>query len=176
MHAKIFVAACDVGKGVFAARRFEAGERILRFVGPRTDRSDPIHNSVEGANLLQVGRETYILPRPKGVFVNHSCNPNAGLRGTRSLVALRRIDVGEEIRFDYSTTMDEDFWTMECMCGQPGCRHVIRDFKRLPDAVRERYIALGIVPAFVRNAIVTAGRARGLRSFAILEGDQGLAR
>jgi hypothetical protein len=163
MHAKLIVASCDVGKGVFAAQRFHPGERILRFAGPRTDRNDPIHSSAQGANLLQVGGDSYILPRPKGLFVNHSCSPNAGMRGTRTLIAIRPIEAGEEIRFDYSTTMDEDLWTMECMCGHEECRHIVRDFKRLPDRVRDRYVMMGIVPAFVRRALLPERMMRSLR-------------
>jgi hypothetical protein len=163
MHAKLFVAECDVGKGVFAAQRFHTGDRILRFVGARVDRNDPIQNSVDGANLLQVGGESYILPRPKGLFVNHSCSPNAGVRGTRTLVAIRPIEPGEEIRFDYSTTMDEDMWTMDCLCGHSNCRRVIGDFKRLPERVRAHYVALGIVPAFARHSVLPVRRVHALR-------------
>jgi len=172
MHAKIYVAQCDVGKGVFAAQRFRAGERILRFVGPKVDHNDPINYSAEGANLLQVGHDAYILPRPKGLFVNHSCRPNAGLHGTRTLVALQDIEPGEEIRFDYSTTMDEDYWTMECMCRHPECRGVVRDFRYLPEPLREHYVALRIVPAFVRRSVKVqqparpAGRVLALRGVA----------
>jgi hypothetical protein len=149
MSAELVVAECDVGRGVFASRAFRTGERILTFVGEPFDRSHPIHSTPQGANLLQVGPEEYILPRPVGLFVNHSCNPNAGLRGTRTLVAIRDIAEGEEIRFDYSTNMDEDLWTMACACHEPGCRGLIGDFKHLPESVRARYIALGIVPGFI---------------------------
>lgn len=157
MSSGIYVAQCDVGKGVFAARPFAPGEYILRFAGPRTDSRDPIHYTPQGANLLQVGTTAYILPRPRGLYVNHSCEPNAGLRGTRTLVAVRHIAVGEEIRFDYSTTMAEDLWTMECMCHAESCRRVIRDFHLLPETQQSQYLALGIVPRFVRKEISRHG-------------------
>ena len=151
MDAELLVAECDVGRGVFAARGFRAGEQILVFAGDPYDRSHPLHDTPQGANLLQVGPRDYILPRPIGLYVNHSCNPNAGLKGTDVLVALRDIAPGAEVRFDYSTNMDEDFWTMPCSCGESICRHVVGDFKRLPDTVRETYLRLGIVPAFVAD-------------------------
>lgn len=151
MDAELLVAECDVGRGVFAARRFRAGERILVFEGEAYDRSHPIHETPQGANLLQVGPREYILPEPIGLYVNHSCNPNAGLRDARVLVALRDIAEGAEIRFDYSTNMDEDLWTMPCACGESICRGIVGDFKRLPDTVRATYLRMGIVPAFIAD-------------------------
>jgi hypothetical protein len=152
------VAQCDVGRGVFANRSFRPGELILVFVGEPYDRSHPIHDTPEACNLLQVGPTSYILPRPIGLYVNHSCNPNAGLRGTTELVAIRDIPAGAEIRFDYSTNMDEDLWTMPCACREPSCRGVVRDFKHLPLAVRRRYLELRIVPEFVANLHGDNGR------------------
>lgn len=149
MQQSTYVAQCDVGRGVFAARPFVRGERILSFRGPSFTAHDPLHFTPEGANLLQVAPLRYIYPRPKAVYVNHSCNPNAGLRGTVTLVALRDIAAGEEIRFDYSTTMDENLWTMECRCGEPCCRGIVGDFRDLPVEVRARYIEMGIVPDFI---------------------------
>jgi hypothetical protein len=136
---------------VFAARPIARGERILVFRGRPVAAGDPIHYTPEGANLLQIDSLSYIYPRPRAVFVNHSCNPNAGVHDRVTLIALRDIAAGEEIRFDYSTTMDEDLWTMECRCGDARCRRVVRDFKYLPARARARYLALGVVPDFVRR-------------------------
>jgi hypothetical protein len=149
MASTCYVADCPVGRGVFAARVIEPGETILRFHGPRVDRNDPIHFTDVAANLLQTGRTTYILPAAPGVLVNHSCNPNAGLVGNRRLVALRRIARDEEIRFDYSTTMDDGLWTLDCLCGDPACRRVVTDFHLLPDAVRDLYLQAGVVQGFI---------------------------
>lgn len=151
LDTELLVAPCDVGRGVFATRAYRRGETILRFEGEAYDRSHPIHQSAGGANLLQVGAESYILPRPVGLYVNHSCRPNAGLSGTDLLVAIGDIAPGDEIRFDYSTNMDEDLWTMSCACREPECRGIVRDFKHLPEDLRRKYIALGIVPEFVAS-------------------------
>lgn len=144
---------------MFARRHYAPGERLLRFSGPLTDRADPIHASPEGANLLQVGGDRYIYPRPIGLFVNHSCRPNAGLRGTRGLFAICDIKAGEEVRFDYSTTMDEDLWTMVCACGHGSCRGVVADFRTLPEGLREHYLKMGVVPRFVIKGL-TGNRTR----------------
>ena len=145
------VAECHTGRGLFAGRAYGPGDLILVFGGPRFDRDHAIHETESGANLLQTGWRTYILPAPPGVFANHSCNPNAGIRGNRRLVAIRPIAPGDEIRFDYSTTMAENNWTMPCRCGEPGCRGVVTDFRHLPPVVRARYLKLEVVQKFIAS-------------------------
>lgn len=107
-HAPIFIADCELGRGLFAARAFAAGETILRFTGPLINLAQSIAKGETEGNPLQVGPLDYIDLEPPGVFGNHSCEPNAGIRDDVVLVALRPLVAGEEIRFDYSTTMWED--------------------------------------------------------------------
>jgi hypothetical protein len=84
-----------------------------------------------------------------GRYVNHSCVPNAGIKQHTQLVALRDISRGEEICYDYSTTMHENHWTMICKCGAPGCRKIVRDFRSLPEPLQRRYLDLEIVQPFI---------------------------
>ncbi len=89
-------------------------------------------------------------------FVNHSCNPNSGIKVTNRkviLIAIKNIQEGQEITFDYSTTMDEDDWEMDCNCGSQYCRKKIKDFKHLSKKIQEKYIRLGIVPKFILKNI-----------------------
>lgn len=144
-----YVAAGSVGRGLFAARVFISGELILNLNGPRFERHDPIHQTEEGANLLQTGRYTYIMLQPPAVFANHSCDPNAGIFANRHLIAIRDIAADEEICYDYSTTMDEEFWTLLCSCGARNCRGLVQDFHTLPSEIRKRYLGLGIVQHFI---------------------------
>jgi uncharacterized protein len=150
-HGRVFVAPCPIGKGLFAEEAFRNGDLIMKLNGPHYGREDPIHLREEGANLLQTGLRSYILLQPPGVFANHSCNPNAGIVNNRRLIAIRDIMAGEEICFDYSTTMEEEFWTLQCCCGEANCRGLITDFKLLPDPVREKYLMLGIVQGFIKR-------------------------
>ena len=60
---------------------------------------------------------------------------------------------GEEIRFDYSTTMLERAWELNCACGSPRCRGLIQDFDLLPIALQTFYLRLGIVQNFIVNEI-----------------------
>ncbi len=149
MGAHIYVGETHVGRGVFASRHFKPGELILRFSGRRIDHNDPLHFTDHAGNLLQTGKHTYIYPDAPGLYVNHSCHPNAGIFPHRRLVALAPIQVGEEICFDYSTTMDDGIWTLDCLCGHATCRHVVTDFKTLDPDIQTNYLARGIVPRFI---------------------------
>ena len=81
----------------------------------------------ERSLCIQVEDRLFLVPQPigPGDYVNHSCDPNAGLSGQIGLVAMRDIDIGEEICFDYamSDTMPYDEFT--CNCGSAGCRSSI---------------------------------------------------
>lgn len=145
----VYIDETDVGLGVFATRRLSPVNWILTFEGPRIASSHPLVAHDEMGNLLQVDEDVYLIPRPPAALINHSCHPNAGVVNGVHLIAIRPIRAGEEIRFDYSTTMDEDSWTLECRCGASSCRERIRDFKRLPADVRQKYLDMGVVTPFI---------------------------
>jgi hypothetical protein len=69
------------------------------------------------------------------------------------MIAIRDIGIGEEICYDYSTTMAEGFWTLQCRCGAESCRGLVTDFELLPDQIREKYLSLGIVQRFIAHKV-----------------------
>ncbi|MEK9160163.1 MAG: SET domain-containing protein [Patescibacteria group bacterium] len=145
---KITVADSRIaGRGVYAKEDIRKGEPILDFRGPIITLEEALARPVDGCPL-QIGAEIYLdLPEPD-VLVNHSCMPNAGLRKF-TLTALTEIRRGTEIFFDYSTTMDEDNWTLPCACGAETCRGIVTDFKFLPPDLQEEYLDLGVVQDFI---------------------------
>jgi uncharacterized protein len=139
----------NTGRGVFATADIARGILLILFTGPllRYEQTTP------QTLALQIGPDLYV-GESGGMddCVNHSCDPNAGLviSGTDvRLYALRDIAVGEQITFDYSTTMDEDDFEFDCLCGSPTCRGRIRDFKHLPAELKRKYLALGVVPEYL---------------------------
>jgi hypothetical protein len=144
-----FVDECEFGLGVFTKRDIASGEVILEFDGPVIDFAETKRRGPRECMAIQIGPDRYLDTRPPGVLVNHSCNPNSGIRGDKYLVALKPLRAGLEIRYDYSTTMEEQSFTMACQCGEPGCRRVIGDFSELPWRTRARYISKGIVMSFI---------------------------
>jgi hypothetical protein len=145
----IYVAKCALGRGVFADRDFQEGEFLFRFTGPVISLVQAINKGDAEGNALQIGPTTYIDLETPGVFANHSCEPNAGVRDLVSGYALRPISRGEEILYDYSTTMSEQRWSMRCRCGVPSCRGMIGDFHDLPSELQRRYLSMGIVQPFI---------------------------
>jgi hypothetical protein len=57
-------------------------------------------------------------------FFNHSCSPSCGIKGQILIVAMRDVEAGEELTFDYGMTEIQDM-EMECHCGSPECRRII---------------------------------------------------
>lgn len=147
----IFLATCEVGIGVFASRDIAPSTVILPFTGNIIDFEAARLKGDAQCYTLQISHDRYMDLEAPGCFINHSCTPNAGVRETQ-LISLSHIPQGSEIRFDYSTTMDEDFWTMECRCGSQKCRRSITDFKYLPLSVRRHYIQSGVVGDFAIKA------------------------
>jgi GNAT superfamily N-acetyltransferase len=135
------------GRGVYAIGKIALGTMLMRFTGPLLKYAQTTPQTL----ALQIGPDLYVGESGEmDDCVNHSCEPNAGLRinGTDvRLYALRDISDGEQITFDYSTTMDEDDFEFDCLCGSSICRGRIRDFKHLPAEIKRKYATLGIVPA-----------------------------
>lgn len=156
------VARCELGLGIFATHFIRQGATILSFMGPLVDVAAVLAKGDRSGDVVQVDRHRYIDPEPPGLYVNHSCDPNAGIRDGSSLVAVRPIWPGEQICFDYSTTMLDRLWSMACRCRSPDCRGTVLDFDLLPTHVAHRYLALGIVQPFIaREFNVQATEAAG---------------
>lgn len=155
--ARMFtVGQTHLGKAVFAARAFAEGAPLLEFTGRRLPAG-----KVPGAMRGDTDRYVQVTPDhfmgPSGRLddlVNHSCDPNAGLRFTDVgvfLVAIRDIAAGEEVTWDYSTTLVESNWHMICGCRAPGCRRVIGNFATIDPDRQQYYRARNLVAPYLRR-------------------------
>ncbi len=113
------------GKGVFA--RLDVPDRSLLVVwgGHILTRDQARAGSGDERRLtVQVDDDAYLVSTVEGPadWVNHSCEPNSGMRGQITLVAMRDIIAGEEICFDYAMTDASDYDEFECGCGGKSCR------------------------------------------------------
>jgi uncharacterized protein len=114
---------------------------------------------------LQVAMDKYIIPDHPFHLSNHSCQPNCGINSRMEFITLRNIKAGEELFWDYSTSMMERNWTMQCKCGFPDCRQLIGDFDRLPADTQERYLQLGIVLPFIVDELYGLPAIEEIRTF-----------
>lgn len=98
-------------------------------------------------DLIQVDNDLYLIPTPSIAFlINHSCSPNAALVQTvngQSMAyefkALRSIKSGEQICFDYSTVIGDDY-ILECEGSENGCRGFASRPLIMVDSEREKIL------------------------------------
>jgi len=124
---------------VVAAGAIDAGETILTV--------DGVLSPVPSRFSIQIARDQHVEPGPGGDpvameryqwrFLNHSCAPSAYLRG-RALIALRPLQAGEEVTFDYHTTEWDMASPFACLCGARQCVGKVRGFKHLSPARKRR--------------------------------------
>ena len=72
-------------------------------------------------------------------LLNHSCEPNCGIKDLFKIVAMRDIKSGEEITWDYEMTEDNPNWRMRCRCGSDQCRKNIGNYQNMPEKTRQKY-------------------------------------
>ena len=125
------------GEGIFATRFFKAGEIVM--VGKIEKKLDKNHS-----HASQVGENEYVFHAGQITKVNHSCNPDCGIKlnetGAHDFVAMRDINVNEEITFDYAMrNYGVDYFPKHCKCGSENCRGSISGWKDLPDKTKKRY-------------------------------------
>ena len=118
-----------------ALHTLAAGQRILTIDGQET--AQPSRHSVQVGPALHVAPLQGSLDVGFWRYLNHSCAPNAWLRG-RELIALRDIRAREDVTFDYDTTEWDMAEPFACHCGSATCRGLVRGFAHLSTAQRER--------------------------------------
>jgi len=116
------------GNSIFSIEPINKGELIAVFGGVVYEWETFIHlPEIERTLCIQVEDRHFLVPRPigKGDYVNHSCNPNAGLSGQIGLVAIRDIKIGEEVCFDYAMSDTMPYDEFNCGCGAASCRGTV---------------------------------------------------
>lgn len=131
------------GHGLVACAPIAAGERLLVWGGAIMDakRLNAL-SPLQRRRSVQVEEGLYLvtptLDEPAD-FINHSCDPNAGINGQLVVVAMRAIASGEEVTFDYAMTDTTPYDEFPCSCDSPRCRgRVCADDWMRPD-LQERY-------------------------------------
>jgi hypothetical protein len=127
------------GMGAFALRRIRKGTRVVEYLGERVSHreADRRYESKDANDahtfLFIVDSRTVIdagVDGNEARFLNHSCNPNCEsvIEKRRVYIeAVRTIEPGEEMTYDYQIQRDEDDppgieEVFACRCGFPQCR------------------------------------------------------
>ena len=117
------------GSGSFATSKISKGEIVASFGGHVINQSELTNYSPDRVSRsLQLNSDTYLLSGDvpeEGDMINHSCEPNCGIAGTSSVQALRDIEIGEELTFDYAMSDSSKYDEFNCACGKDKCRERI---------------------------------------------------
>jgi len=126
------------GRGLFAREAMGQDEIVAIKGGHVFNRRTLLEvEDALGPAEIQIGEDLFIGPLAESeregsmIFSNHSCEPNIGVRGQIVFVAMRDIEVGEELTHDWATT-DDDAYQLVCRCGAAACRKIItgQDWRR----------------------------------------------
>ena len=132
------------GSGVYAVRPIRKGTRVIEYLGDRIshEEADARYSAKgqdDGHTFLFVVDEDTVIDAGVGGndarFINHSCAPNCDtvIEGGRIYIeALRDIDPGEELGYEYGLTWETtddpgELANYACRCGAPGCRGTMLD-------------------------------------------------
>lgn len=149
------------GRGAFAIAPINKGEIVFIKGGYILNKDDMFIERV-GYNYWPLGEGIFLAPKKDSekeeinrllVCVNHSCNPNCGLRGEITGVAMRDISIGEELTMDYAMLDDDanEEYNFQCKCGDPKCRGIITGQDWLLPELQKRYY--GFFAAYLQEKI-----------------------
>ena len=127
------------GYGVFALRRIRKGTMVIEYLGDRVshalaneryEHKDPKDGhtflfTVDAKTVIDAG-----VDGNEARFINHGCDPNCQTVNTNKRIfieALRTIQPGEELAYDYQIQRDDDDAAdvdvvFACRCGAKSCR------------------------------------------------------
>jgi SET domain-containing protein len=145
------------GQGVFANRAFLQGEIVLEI-----DDSDPVLDRVRLTPEQEIFIDVFValdgtqktawMKSPEK-FINHSCDPTSyvltdSVRGVRRTLALKDLQSGDELTWDYAVNIWEEWVApVSCHCGAENCRGAIQgNYFTLPREIQRRYLPLLDVP------------------------------
>ena len=135
------------GKGVYAVAPIAEGQRIIEYTGERIswdeamdrhphDPAQPNHTfyfHVEDGQVIDA-----LHGGNSSRWINHACDPNCEadeVDGRVFITALRNIEAGEELFYDYGLVIEERYTPklkkeFACYCGSPLCRGTMLAPKR----------------------------------------------
>lgn len=160
----LFVGESDIeGSGVFTKAHVRKGALVGTIKGPIRVVRERFSRELAAQSFdwIGVGRYSWI-DTQDSIFkhINHSCEPNAAVRGRRTVYALRDITPGTEVTMDYSLTEADPDWVIpECHCRGRRCRKKIGPIFDLPKNVFERYRSI-VTKNFAR--VYQVGRTRSI--------------
>lgn|GEM_PF-508309 len=136
---------------LIAKQTLHRGETAFVVEGPEIRYTLP-PNSRRGFYWLGISKNKWLIPYQNNPWnvMRHSCMPNVGITDAHHVKALCTIRRGEEITIDDSITEADPNWQVQCVCGSPHCRKIVRSINFLPPASFRR--AMPYIPSYMQKA------------------------
>jgi SET domain-containing protein len=119
------------GAGVYTTAAVKKGTRVLEYTGPRLTAKacDGMYSDTEVTYLFAMDDgDTIIDGFGMAAFVNHTCDPNCETDQIDNriwIIALRDIEAGEELTYDYNLFDGDAGEKAPCYCGLKRCRRTM---------------------------------------------------
>ncbi len=157
----IYISSSSIdGLGVIAGESIKKGDTIQHIKGEsKTLVIANKEDSLSNPNWIGIGKNKWIDPNHPNQYLNHACDPNSGIKGKVTMVALQDIHEGEEITIDYSIIEGDDLWEMNCSCGKANCRGKVRSILHIPQEQFEKY--LPNVPTYFKKLYLKKNKNMG---------------
>lgn len=150
------------GQGIFALQPLTPGDLIAVWGGDVVD-LETLQSLPEAHKRMtaQVEEGLFLVSSQAGPgdYVNHSCEPNAGMDGQISIVAMRSIEPGEEVCIDYAMVDGTPYDEFQCACGAKNCRGLITGDDWQRPELWERYA--GYFSPYLKRRINHLRQANG---------------
>jgi len=138
------------GRGLIAAEGIKKHEFIGFIKGPtQYQENKTLRDALSHPDWVGFKKNYWTDPLPPFKYINHSCDANCGVAGTRKVFAVKDIKLGEELTIDYSTTEIDENWFLDCTCKSKQCRKKVQSIQSLPQKTFQNY--LPYIPSFIRK-------------------------
>mgnify|MGYP001615297958 CR=1 FL=1 len=146
-------------KGAFARKFIPKGTRVIQYIGRiiSKEESDQIlhesyQNHLKDSNhaipyLFELDNKHDLdgnITENVAKFINHSCNPNleVEIKGHEVFLdAIRDINQGEELNYNYGFDLDDDTFKNHCYCNSHNCMNYIcneNDWDKLKEKLNNK--------------------------------------
>lgn len=114
--------------GCYTTTPIKTGTLVVQYKGERitVEEADERYSDREKTYLFGLQDGKHVIDGNNiAAFINHSCDPNCEadeIDGNVWIIALRDIEPGEELTYDYNLYDGEDDDLAPCRCGAANCR------------------------------------------------------
>ncbi len=128
-------------RGLYANKNIKKGAKIIQYKGKiitnKESEKNPKFDNNKDIYLFNLNKKYDLdgdFKYNTARLINHSCNPNCEVSGAGLklwIYAIRDINKGEELTYDYGFSFDEDFKNYPCKCGSKNCAgYIVRSESR----------------------------------------------